>query len=66
MNVRLASRLVTQISLSGEEGVEGDNVVKQMLQTSLETNLLLEQKEILQQGLYRRQDTIVSYIRYNF
>jgi len=34
MNVRLASRLVTQISLSGEEGVEGDNVVKQMLQTS--------------------------------
>ena len=34
MNVHLASRLVTQISLSGEEGVEGDNVVKQMLQTS--------------------------------
>lgn len=34
MNVRLASRLVTQISLSGDEGVEGDDVVKQTLQTS--------------------------------
>ena len=34
MNVRLASRLVTQTSLRGEEGVDGDNVVTQTLQTS--------------------------------
>ena len=34
MNVHLASRLVTQTSLSGEEGVEGDDVVTQTLQTS--------------------------------
>lgn len=34
MSVPFASRLVTQISLSGEEGVEGDYVVKQTLWTS--------------------------------